>query len=300
MFRSMEHDRKTGIFGQPIAEAGEPELIRTLKLGLRIARRRLADHSHLNSPKIYTQPQMFCCLLLRAHLNLTYRKTEELLRLMPAACEAIGLARVPRFTTMQTFANQPGVLEIVDGVLAEIGKTIIEACPQDAAIDGTGCETTSASAHFVSRAGRKRTKYVKLTVAVLCAAAIPAALTVDWGPSHDMRQAWSVRDKLRQAEITPTWLWGDGAYDSEPWHRANWEAGVKSYAPTTIKSKDGRVGGFYRSAFVATPIEYGRRWMCETVNSAAKRISGSTLRSRKENTLFFEAAMKFLAYAVKR
>jgi len=39
--------------------------------------------------------------------------------------------------------------------------------------------------------------------------------------------------------------------------------------------------------------------MCECVNSAIKRTTGSTLRSRKQNTLFAEAAFKVAAYAIK-
>ena len=47
------------------------------------------------------------------------------------------------------------------------------------------------------------------------------------------------------------------------------------------------------------PVEYGRRWMCESVNNANKRMTGSTPRSRKQNTLFAEAALKVAAYAIK-
>ena len=32
---------------------------------------------------------------------------------------------------------------------------------------------------------------------VLCGAVMPAALVVDWGPSHDMKQAWTLREKLK-------------------------------------------------------------------------------------------------------
>lgn len=39
--------------------------------------------------------------------------------------------------------------------------------------------------------------------------------------------------------------------------------------------------------------------MCETVNSAIKRISGDSLRSRKENAHFAEAALKVAAYAIR-
>lgn len=291
--------RKRGLFGQPISEADDQETVRVVKLALRLARRHLSDYSHKKSPKKFTQPQLMACLVLKAHMGCTYRRTEELLILMPAVREALGLLGVPRFTTLAEFADRPDILELIDSVLASIARAVSRARPQDAAVDGTGLETTSASAHFVSRAGRKRTKYVKLMLGVLCASVIPCALVVDWGPSHDMRQAWALREKMK-GSCRPTMLWGDGAYDSEAWHKANWEDwGVPSYAPTTVKSHDGHVNGFYRHAFQAPVKEYGRRWMCESVNSAIKRITGSTLRSRKQNTLFAEAALKVAAYAIR-
>jgi hypothetical protein len=291
--------RERGLLGQPVSEAGDQQIVRIVKLAMRLARRHLADHSHKFAPKKFTQPQLFACLILKAHLGCTYRKCEELLILMPAVREAIGLMETPRFTTLQTFADRPEVMAIIDGVLASIGRAIAKQEPQDAALDGTGLEVTSASAHFVSRAGRKRTRFVKVMLGVLCGTVIPVSLVVDWGPSHDMRQAWALREKMK-ATCRPTMLWGDGAFDCEGWHQANWdEWGVPSYAPTTVKSKDGHVHGFYRNAFQIPVNEYGRRWMCESVNSGLKRISGSTLRSRKENTLFAEAALKVAAYAIK-
>lgn len=291
------HER--GLFGQRIIDAGDQPLVRIAVLSARLARRHLADYSHPKSPRKFTQPQLFACLILKAHLGCTYRRIEELLILMPEVRDAVGLKDVPRFTTLQMFADRPDITALIDHVLASIGRALLRSRRQDAAIDGTGMETTSASAHFISRAGRKRTRFVKLTIGVLCAAVCPCALVVDWGPSHDMRQAWAVREKLKRIG-KPDWLWGDGAFDSEAWHKANWEDwGVKSYAPTTVRSADGSVSGFYRQVFQTPVNEYGRRWFCETVNSAVKRISGATLRSRKENTLFAEAALKVAAYAIK-
>ncbi len=288
-----------GLFGQPVDE-GDPELVRVARLALRLARRHLSDYAHPNSPRKFTQPQLFACLIVKAHLGCTYRRCEELLILMPAVREALGLHSVPRFTTLQAFADRPDVLALVDSVMASIGRATLKARPQDAAIDGTGLETTSASAHFVSRAGRKRTKFVKLTLIALCAGVLPSALVVDWGPSHDMRQAWALREKMK-AVGRPTVLWGDGAFDSEAWRIANLTGwGVVSHAPPTVRRKDGRVSGALRTLCRRRPRGYGRRWMCESVNSAIKRTMGGSLRSRKENTLFAEAALKAAAYAVKR
>ena len=288
------------LFDQTPGDASDPQIVRIVRLAARLARRHMADFPHTNAPKKFTQPQLFACLVLKAHLGCTYRRTEELLTLMPAVREAIGLRAVPRFTTLQSFADRPEIMALIDGVLASIGRAIAERTPQDAALDGTGLEATSASAHFISRAGRKRTKYVKLLLGVLCASVIPVSLVVDWGPSHDMRQAWALRAKMKEA-CTPTALWGDAAFDSERWHAANWEGwGVPSYAPVVVRSNDGRVSGLYRNAFSSVrPEGYGRRWTCESVNSAMKRLSGSMLRSRKPSTLFAEAALKVAAYAIK-
>ncbi|MBY0307143.1 MAG: hypothetical protein K2Q09_00230, partial [Phycisphaerales bacterium] len=233
--------RGRGLFGQSVSEADDPEIVRIVRMAARLGRRHLAGYSHRKSPRKFTQPQLFACLILKAHLGCTYRKCEEMLGLMPAVREALGLVEVPRFTTLQTFADRPEIMALIDGVPASIGRALLKARPQDAAMDGTGMETTSASAHFVSRAGRKRTKFVKLMIGVLCAAVCPCALVVDWGPSHDMGQAWALREKIKSIG-GPEWLWGDGAFDSEACHRANWERwGVPSYAPTTVRSADGRV-----------------------------------------------------------
>jgi hypothetical protein len=291
--------RERGLFGQPVSQAGDHQIVGVVMLAVRLARRHLADYAHFNAPRKFTQPQLFACLILKAHMGCTYRKCEQLLLLMPAVREAIGLERVPRFTTLQAFADRPEIMALIDAVLASIGRAIAKNQPQDAAIDGTGLEATSASAHFVSRAGRKRTKFVKVMLGVLCAAVCPVALVVDWGPSHDMKQAWTLREKM-MGTCTPTMLWGDGAFDSQPWHKANWEDwGVPSYAPTRVMNADGHVNGLYRNLFQHPVKEYGRRWMCESVNSGIKRTSGSTLRSHKQNTLFAEAALKVAAYAIK-
>lgn len=289
-----------GLFGQSLSERGDPETVRVVKLALRLARRCMRDYTHQKSPKKYTQPQLMACLIFKAFLGLTYRRTEELLTLMPAVREAIGLRSVPRFTTLQTFADDPRTIEVVDAILKQIGRAINKAQPQDAAIDATGLEVTSASAHFLSRAGRKRTKFVKLSIAVLCGAMIPCGLVVDWGPSHDMKQAWTLLDKVR-ATTTPLLVWGDKAFDSEPLHEWCWnDWGVPSIAPAIVKRRDGTVTGLHRAMFITPPKLYGRRWASETVNSAFKRVCGGVLRARKTTTLFTEAALKVAAYAVMR
>ena len=117
---------------------------------MRVGRTHLAQYSHVNAPKKYTQPQLFSCLILKALLGVTYRRIEEMLILMPAVREATGLQVVPRFTTLQTFADRADLLAIVDHALRTLGRSAMQHTRQDAAVDGTGLEVTSASAHFIS------------------------------------------------------------------------------------------------------------------------------------------------------
>ena len=145
-----KQQRVRGLFGQSINIGGDLEIVRIVTLAMRLGRRHLADYSHQKSPRKFTQPQLFACLILKAHMGCTYRKVEELLLLMPAVRDAMGLAEVPRFTTFQTFADKPAILAMIDGVRARIGRALHRAQPQNAALDGTGLEVTSASTHFIS------------------------------------------------------------------------------------------------------------------------------------------------------
>jgi hypothetical protein len=74
---------------------------------------------------------------------------------------------------------------------------------------------------------------------------------------------------------------------------------AQHFAQTTVIITDGHINGLYRHTFQIPGKEYGQRWMCEIVIGGTNRTSGRTLRSRKENTLFAEAALKVAAYAIK-
>lgn len=115
-------------------DAKDTETVRVAQLALRLARRHMADYFHPKSPRKFTQPQLFACLVLKAHLGLSYRRTEEMLVLMPAVREALGIVEIPRFTTLQEFAHRASIGSPVDGVL----RSLARGAPQDAVLDGTG------------------------------------------------------------------------------------------------------------------------------------------------------------------
>src|SRR3954467_585267 len=77
-----------------------------LKTALAVGRKALRAYSHRFSPKTFTQPQLFACLVLKEFLRLDYRKLEALLIDMPELCEMIELTKVPHFTTFQKAAQR--------------------------------------------------------------------------------------------------------------------------------------------------------------------------------------------------
>ena len=67
----------------------------------RVGQRRLRAYAHVFSPKKFTQPQLFACLVLKEFLRLDYRKLSALLTDTPTLAGTIGLETIPHFTTFQ-------------------------------------------------------------------------------------------------------------------------------------------------------------------------------------------------------
>lgn len=65
-----------------------------------IAKAALPPFSHRFSPRVYTQRQLFACLVLKDFYDLTYRAVITLLADCTSLAEAIGLESIPHFTTL--------------------------------------------------------------------------------------------------------------------------------------------------------------------------------------------------------
>lgn len=57
-------------------------------------------YSHRNSPRTYTQPQLFAVLMVRQFLGLDLRRTEQLVRDWSDLREALGLKQAPDHSTL--------------------------------------------------------------------------------------------------------------------------------------------------------------------------------------------------------
>ena len=68
---------------------------RVLAVAYRVGCTALCKYAHKFSPKKFTQPQLFACLVLKEFLQLDYRKLEQLLLDAGELCDAIELDLVP-------------------------------------------------------------------------------------------------------------------------------------------------------------------------------------------------------------
>lgn len=73
---------------------------------LAIGSAALCEYTHLNSPKIYTQPQLFSCLVLKVFFKTDYRGICQYLADLPELRAVLGLQKVPHFTTLQKAARR--------------------------------------------------------------------------------------------------------------------------------------------------------------------------------------------------
>src|SRR5271170_2072174 len=279
---------------------------RVAALAMQLGSRHLADYGANTSRHDFTQRQLMACLILRAYTKTTYRGVLELLAVSPSLRRELGLQdKLPHFTTLAKFSTRSHVLEIADAMIRTIGQAAFARQPQGqtAAMDATGMETTTASAHFQCRRGGERRKWVKISTIILCGSLLPMSLVMAWGPTNDKCQAKELMTKA-QTVAMPETLYADAGYDAEWIHaqcREEW--GPESVIKPAVHRADGKRNGIWRSGMSKNyleKMEYGRRWAVETFFSGLKRTMGSMLTSRRPEQLLKEAAFRVLAYTLRR
>lgn len=281
------------------------QLVQIARLTLRAASKCVTPYSARTSRHDFTQAQLIACLVVRAVTKSTYREICEMLTLMPALRESIGIDKAPHFTTLQKFMAKEQTPETVNAILAQLLKEFrLDTAPIDVAVDSTGLQSGVASLHYRTRRWQtgsgKSQKHVKVSIAIVCGALLPIALAVDIGSSADMKQMPVLMQQI-EANTQPVRLFADAGYDAEWVHercREVWD--VESWIPPVIHTADGSIKTKWRSKMRVMPSSYGRRWHVESFFSAMKRTTLSSLSSRRVNTLLAEASMKVLAYAVRR
>lgn len=290
-----EHRR--AVKGQLIEEVVE--------LAMRLGQQHLAAYGASRSRHDFTQRQLMACLILRAYLKTTYRGVVEFLSVSANLRQRLGFGdKLPHYTTLQKFSARSNVVAIAQRLIARIGQVAAAQAPQAAAaMDSSGLATTSASAYFRSRSGKRAKQWVKVSVMILCGSLLPVGLVLDMGPSNDRIQVPELLDQ-GQAVARPPLLYADAGYDAEWIHeqcREQW--GVESIIKPSGQRADGRRNGKWRAQMSPEHLQargYGQRWAVESYFSALKRTMGAALNARRPRQMLAEAAFKVLAYALRR
>ncbi|MGO8766799.1 MAG: transposase [Limisphaerales bacterium] len=284
-----------------------PGIEKVADLAMQLSQPYLAEYGARRSRKDFTQRQLMTRLVLRAYLRTTYRGVLDTLAGNASLHTRLGLQekKLPHFTTLQKFSARSQVAAIAQKIVARVGRAAMAAGPnrEPAAMDSTGLDTTGPSAYFESRRGGWHRSYIKLSAIVLCGSLFPLAVVLDRGPSNDRVQVPALLDQA-QAIGRPVQLLADAGYDAEWIHvRCREEWGVESLIVPNGQRTDGQRNGRWRALMIPEYMcqrGYGKRWAVESFFSAFKRTMGGALSTRKPATQLAEAAIRVLAYVLRR
>ena len=100
--------------------------IKVLKEAYEVGKATFDDYSHEYSPRKFTQPQLFACLILKAFFCMDYRGICQVLSDCTDFQKAIELTSVPHFTTLQKHSKEllrlPNARNLLESTLARAKK----------------------------------------------------------------------------------------------------------------------------------------------------------------------------------
>jgi hypothetical protein len=271
------------------------------KSPLHVARRALAvatgvlpPYAHVYSPRKYTQPQLFACLVLKTFLKTDYRGLVAHLADHSDLRAALGLKTVPHFTTPQKASRRLLRRPVARRLFAATIRQFLgrRRRVRRAAFDSTGLDCGHASRYYLHRwrRGKRRrttvyTRYAKLEVSLDCATHLLLAAFAGRGPRGDADRFVPLLDATLEHVGLDAAL-ADAGFDSEPNHRhAREDCGVLSFIPATIgrpsaKPPSGRYRRRMRQRLNKRYGHYGQRWQVETGFSMLKRRLATTVNGR--------------------
>lgn len=269
--------------------------LKVARAALAVAAGALRRYAHRYSPKTFTQPQLFACLVLKTFFKTDYRGIVQLLHDLPDLVGTLGLKKVPHYTTLQKALGRLLKLPRAGRLLSETVRRFLgrrrRVCL--AAFDSTGLQCGHASSYYVRRRARGKKswqettyrRFGKLEAAVACDSHLIIGAIPRRGPAVDTdRFVPLLENALRRVKLVTALA--DAGFDSEPNHRyAREQRGVRSVIPAkigrpTAKPPTGRYRRLMKRRLHKGYCRYGQRWQVETVFSMIKRRLGSVVSGR--------------------
>ena len=307
-----------------------------MRMAHQLALRHLPDHSCKFSRHDFTLAQLFSCLVVREFFDLSYRRTEALLKDSPQWLAEVGLPKAPDHNTLwrafESLLSAQRCRQMLDQLAMLFEKERLLTLPRKPlALDSTCFEQHHRSAHYdrrcrrmaaasaqdtekhpgkwgesVNRSRSRRLRIMpKLAVAVDSGCHLILSAKVRIGNGSDAPDFDDLLfDAWRRARVKV--VVADAGYDSEKNHRiAQEDLGVRSIIPTgtgrpTSKPPSGRWRRNMAKRFKrkADQKQYAQRSQSETVNSMMKRNLGSALRSRTPERRKKEMMLRVLVHNI--
>ncbi len=263
-----------------------------------VTRQTLPMYSHPKSPHIYCIPQLISCVLLKIYMkNMSYRDLEELLLSSEDMCRVLGLRAVPDYSTFNRAYNRVSgkqIQKLLEKTLEVIGigmvGSILFAC------DSTGFKEDSASFYYALRSGKKRKRWIKAFYLLDTRTQICVSQVIGRGPSGDARGLCQLEKK---SSVRPFIEVMDRGFDGN----GNIHFGLPIRIIPPIRRGGGIKSWSRILAYMVYMVSklmgiYGKRWICETMNSVIKRKFGDSVRERKEKNKKIIVSLMTIAYNI--
>ena len=250
----------------------ETKIFKLAKESRRLAQRAVPAYSSKFSKKTYTQDQHIAVLCIKTKTNQRLRETEEMLLNMPHICEALGLARVPDFTTTSKAMKRLRSRVLV--VLLHLSASLISTDGNKASIDATGFDKRHSSKHYVRRIriklGSMKTTFV-VDTDTLAILAVHATVT----RKHDTKIILPLVRKARKSGFMIRVLPADKGYDDKAVRDELRRMGIR---PLIRHREFKSIQKAHNKRMIGK--DYHQRSLSETVNSMIKRKYDDTLYTK--------------------
>lgn len=279
----------------------ESRYLRVAKLAYQVTRAVLPLYRHVNSPKVYTQPQLVAGVLLKVYLGLSWRDLEDWLLTSDQISAVLELEQVPDHTTLyRTFQHVPMT------VLKSLHHTLLRwlgVSESVMLVDATGFSPTQASSHYQSVRGRTMSYWHKGFYVVGSASQLILAWFYARGPGGADAQ---YLDRLRQRARPYAPLVGrqremvviaDKGFDGQQARPTDFIRPRRGQHPVRRADRRARLD---LTDMAALDGFMGQRWKIETVFSVIKRLMGDTIDARLPLHQRREVALKGIVYNLHR
>jgi transposase len=276
-------------------------------------------HSHKFSPKVFTQPQLFACLVLKKFHKTDYRGIEGILKDHSDLREILGLARVPHYTTLRKGSQRLLAQKHFRVLLRSTLRRVMRRRKRvhRAAADSSGFACGHASRYYVKRRAKRQSRdeppaqstfytvYAKLELVLDTSTHLVIGALTSRGPSPDVDRLVPLLLAVDPALKIRT-LAADAGYDSDANHVFSRIAcGICSLMPALHgrRGKGPPRGRWRRKmrALLATKTKrrrcgYTTRAQVETGFSMIKRRIGDAVAARRFETQCDELRLNVLTH----